>query len=169
MSSRNDRSMEFASNLSIACSTASGSCYLQDPRELLMPEPLYETRIAKKEAPVVNQPNDTVTTMTLQDYDPNTPLIDADRFNEEGRINRQLALQADARLAAFMHNCRELRESHPSEAASAIDSFVNNLVELYFDGRAPLPTTHRHSATMKLVLKAELANLIASHDRNASS
>lgn len=167
MAKGNELTLGFNHSHSIPCTTASGACYLPDLRELLMPEPIYETRIAKKEEPVSDVTDTDVTVMRVQDYDPNVPLIDADRFNEEGRINRQLALQADARLAAFMHNCRELRESHPDELATTLDTFVDNLINLYFDGRAPLPTTPRHSATMKLVLKAELANLIASHGQGA--
>lgn len=167
-------SKDFNDRVHIACSSAnpslhvgvaSGSPFHHDPfGDLRIPEPLYETRIAKKDTPVSQTlPDDTVTAMRVTDYDPNQPLIDADRYSEEQRINNQLSLQADARLAAFMHNCRTLRETHPDDVNLAVQEFANNLIDLYFDGRLPLPTTPRHSATMKLVLKAELVNLIASH------
>jgi len=167
-------SNDFNNRVHIACSSAdaglhvsvaSGSPFHPNPyADLQIPEPLYETRIAKKDAPVSQTlPDDTVTTMRVTDYDPNQPLIDADRYSEEQRITNQLSLQADARLAAFMHNCRALREAHPDDINLMLQEFANNLIDLYFDGRLPLPTTLRHSTTMKLVLKAELVNLIASH------
>lgn len=163
MSQFNDRS-EY---VQISCSTAdvpgltayatSGSI-AWDPRELMAPEPIYETRIAKKDAPVPEVPNDDVTTMKLLDYDPNKPLIDADRLSEEQQILGHLNLQAGARLALFMAGCREFREGELTE--ESLTKLTNMLIDLHFDGRAPLDSTPNHLMTMKLVLRAALMNVI---------
>lgn len=144
--------------------TASGCVMPFDPRDMMAPEPIYETRVAKKEEPVSAEQDQLVTTMKLLDFDPNKPLIDADRLKEEQAIIKQLSLQADARLALFMDNCRKLRESDPMQLPSAVDTFTNTLIDLYFEGRAPLDTTDRHSFTMKLVMKAAIMNLVLSQD-----
>lgn len=136
----------------------------QDPLSERAPDALYETRSIVKE-PVVTTPtsDNTVEVMSLQDYNPNVPHIDADQYAEEQRIMREIALHAEARFASFMDNCRQLREGDRN-CAAAIDKFTERLVELYLNGRPPLASTEQHRALMNLVLKATLANLVSSPD-----
>lgn len=165
MSQFNDRS----DIIQISCSTAdmsglntytaSGAVLPFNPRDLMVPEPIYETRIAKKETPVQQQPDDTVTTMKLLDYDPNKPLIDADQASEEQRIMTHLTLEANARLALFMKGCRDFRENELT--TTSVTELTNMLIDLHFSGRAPLDSTSQHLMTMKLVLRAALERLVS--------
>jgi hypothetical protein len=123
----------------------------------MAPEPLYETRIAKQDEPVQELSENEVVTMKLMDYDPNTALIDADKLTEDQRILKALGIQAEARLALFMNACREFR-AEPEATPASITALVNALVDVLFDGRVPLDTTPRHHFTMKLVLRAALAD-----------
>lgn len=139
--------------------TASGAALPLNPRDPMVPEPIYETRIAKKEPPVAQQPDDTVTTMKLLDYDPNKPLIDADQATEEQRIMAHLNLEANARLALFMKGCRDFRENELT--TTSVTELTNILIDLHFSGRTPLDSTSRHLMTMKLVLRAALERLVS--------
>ena len=165
MSQFNDRS----DIIQISCSTAdmsglntytaSGAALPLNPRDLMVSEPIHETRITKKETLVKQQPDDTVTTMKLLDYDPNKPLIDADQASEEQRIVAHLTLEANARLALFMKGCRDFRENELTTAS--VTELTNILIDLHFSGRTPLDSTSRHLMTMKLVLRAALERLVS--------
>lgn len=165
MSQFNDRS----DIIQISCSTAdmsglntytaSGAVLPLNPRDLMVSEPIHETRITKKETLVKQQPDDTVTTMKLLDYDPNKPLIDADQASEEQRIVAHLTLEANARLALFMKGCRDFRENELTTAS--VTELTNILIDLHFSGRTPLDSTSRHLMTMKLVLRAALERLVS--------
>lgn len=146
---------------STAMATASGSHY-PNPLAELAPDPIYETRPLQEKEPIVPDTNG-VEVMKLLDYDPNTQHIDADRYTEEQKLMHELSIRAEARLASFMDSCRKLRETNPDEWEDEVARFTNNLVDLMFEGRTPLPTTARHTATMKLVFKATLINLVTSH------
>ncbi|QXO10279.1 hypothetical protein pEaSNUABM37_00320 [Erwinia phage pEa_SNUABM_37] len=148
--------------------TASGCVMPLDPRDMMAPEPIYETRIAKKEEPVSVPHDNMVETMKLLDYDPNKPLIDADLHSQEQQLVQQLNIRADARLALFMNACRELRESDPMQLPSAVAKFVDDVIDTHFDGRPPIDTTTRHSFTMKLVMKAAIMHVILSQDPGRS-
>jgi hypothetical protein len=137
--------------------TASGSILPYDPRDMMAPEPLYEARVAKQDEPAQELSENEVVTMKLMDYDPNTELIDADKLTEDQRILKSLGIQAEARLALFMNACREFR-AEPEATPASITALVNALVDVLFDGRVPLDTTQRHHFTMKLVLRAALAD-----------
>lgn len=172
MSQFNDRS----DIIQISCSTAdmsglntytaSGAALPLNPRDLMVSEPIHETRITKKETLVEQQPDDTVTTMKLLDYDPNKPLIDADQASEEQRIMAHLTLEANARLALFMKGCRDFRENELTTAS--VTELTNILIDLHFSGRTPLDSTSRHLMTMKLVLRAALERLV-SRDQSPES
>lgn len=159
--------IQFDVPCSSATMTASGAYTHNDPLAEVAPLPIYETRpIQKKEEPVSTPASgNDVNVMKLLDYDPNDVPIDADRYAEEQRLMRDLSVRAEARLASFMDNCRKLRETDQEGWMIQVSLFTNNMVDLMFEGRPPLATTERHMATMKLVLRATLINLVTSHDQ----
>ena len=109
-------------------------------------------------------PDHQVSVMKLLDYDPNVPLVDADKHQTEQQLMHELSLRAEARLALFMAGCRQLRESDPARWQTALAAFTNTLVDVLFEGRVDLQNTERHKNVMKLVLNSTLANLVTSHN-----
>lgn len=159
--------VQFDVPCSSAGMTSSGMCFYNDVSAQVAPLPIYETRpIDKKEEPVSTPASgNDVNVMKLLDYDPNDVPIDADRYAEEQRLMHDLGVRAEARLASFMDSCRKLRETDQEGWMIQVSLFTNNMVDLMFEGRPPLASTERHMATMKLVLRATLINLVTSHDQ----
>lgn len=164
---RKSDTTQFDVPCSSATMIASGAYMHSDPLAEVAPLPIYETRpIQKKEEPVSTPANGSdVNVMKLLDYDPNDTPIDVDRYAEEQKLMHDLGVRAEARLASFMDSCRKLREMKPEGWQIQVSLFTNNMVDLMFEGRPPLASTERHKATMKLVLRATLVNLVTSHDQ----
>lgn len=103
-----------------------------------------------------------VTTMRIQDYDPNNGHIDADQYTEEQRLMRDLTIRAEARFTSLMATCKDLRAG--TDPVKDIDVFVDKLLNLFFDGRMELASTEQHRNVSALIMKAALANRFASHE-----